>query len=59
VRYGAGVLTIQVSSDLVRDWLERLLKADIEAALAAQAGEPVAVQIESAQRVPLAPVLPG
>jgi len=59
VRYGAGVLTIQVSSDLGRDWLERLLKADIEAALAAQAGEPVAVQIESAQRVPLAPVLPG
>jgi hypothetical protein len=58
-RYADGVLTIRVSSDLVRDWLDRLLKADIEAEVTALAGVPVAVQIESGQAVLAAAAPPG
>lgn len=55
LRYADGVLTVWVSSELVRGWLDQILKADIEAAVSGLAGEPVAVRIVAGQPVLAAP----
>lgn len=55
LRYADGVLTVWVSSELVRGWLDQILKADIEAAVSGLAGEPVAVRIVAGQQVLAAP----